>query len=59
MSIRAHVRKLRPIQENKIDYVNKIKKFVTESSLSKPELQNLLVKGQTLALQELRYSQIK
>ena len=45
MSLNRYVRQLNPIQENKINYVDRVKYFITESSLSKNELQKPAGKG--------------
>ena len=45
MSLNRFVRQLNPIKENKINYVDRVKYFITESSLSKNELQKPAGKG--------------
>ena len=45
MALQKYVRQLRPIQENKVDYVERVQTFVTESSLSKAQLEKPAGKG--------------
>ena len=45
MSLNRFVRQLNPIQENKTNYVNIVKTFVVESSLSKSQLEKPAGKG--------------
>jgi len=45
MSLRKSIRQLRPIKENKVDYVERVQTFVTESSLSKAQLEKPAGKG--------------
>jgi len=45
MSLNRFVRQLNPIQENKTNYVNIVKTFVIESSLSKSQLEKPAGKG--------------
>jgi len=45
MALQKYVRQLRPIKENKVDYVERVQTFVTESSLSKAQLEKPAGKG--------------
>ena len=45
MALQKYIRQLRPIQENKVDYVERVQTFVTESSLSKAQLEKPAGKG--------------
>ena len=45
MSIRAHVRKLRPVRESYTPHLQKVQNILTESSLNKAQLEKPAGKG--------------